>query len=168
MNYLITQLSICLLGALFLGGLIGWLLYRWLKAGAWGEAEGRLRAEIDKFRGEAVELRSSLTADRGKLQKAEGSLTDHQLKLTAALADVGTHRAELVGMRGELAAKSASLDGLAADLNGWKTKFADLEPLVARKESDFQTAMRRMAAAEKDCAAKDVELKNSLVEAISL
>ncbi len=97
MSYLITQLLLCLLGALLLGALIGWMLYRWLKGGAWGEAEGRLRAEIDKFRGEATELRSSLTADRGKLQKAEGSLSDHQLKLTAALADGGTHRAELVG-----------------------------------------------------------------------
>ena len=95
MSYLLTQLAWCLIGALVLGGLTGWLLYQWLRGRAWGETEGRLRTEIDKFRSEAGDLRANLGSERGKLQKTEGALGDLQGRLTVALAEAGLHKTEL-------------------------------------------------------------------------
>jgi hypothetical protein len=53
-----------LLLAALLGGVIGWLSYQRMRGGASSEAESRLRAEIDKFRAEAGNLRHSLTVEQ--------------------------------------------------------------------------------------------------------
>ena len=140
MNEILTQSWMHLLLAALLGGVIGWLSYQRMRGGASSEAESRLRAEIDKFRAEAGNLRHSLTVEQEKVKGSESAAAALQGRLTAALAASSAHQAELSGLRGAVDSGAASLATVTADLASCRKAFANLEPQVARKEADAAAA----------------------------
>ena len=109
MSYLASRMFLCLLGALVIGLVVGWLLRRFSAI----EREAELTGEID-LRDERV----------GAL---EGDLGEREQKIFSLGQDLTRVQQKLPGLEATLAERDDQVMSLTMDLDSWKQKVPGLE-----------------------------------------
>ena len=143
MSYLASRMFLCLLGALAIGLVVGWLLRRFSAI----EREAELTGEID-LRDERV----------GAL---EGDLGEREHKIFSLGQDLTRIQQKLPGLESTLAERDDQVMSLTMDLDGWKQKVPGLESQLAET----------MAAREqlgRDLEQRDSQLQESAAQSSQL
>lgn len=133
MSYLASRMILCLLGALAIGLIVGWLLRRFSAI----EREAELSGEID--------LRDE------RLGTLEGEVGERDMKIQSLGRDLGGLRNRVPALESTLAQRDDQVMTLTMDLDGWKEKVPGLESRLAES-----TAAREQLSADLETAREEV------------
>ena len=135
-TYLMLQLGLCLLGALLLGALLGFLLWNWFRGRQWA-------AESETWSDKLRVARDEMTTVRGELSQSRN-------RNAQLVGDIDGLNTQLTDWQTRFTSKEEELEGVVGQ---WQTKYDDLDASLKSTRSDLEARIdeaNQLAASRAD------------------
>jgi|GEM_PF-1619732 len=174
MSFLLTKIFLCLLLALAIGLIVGWLLRRFSalareaelnqQIGLRDEQVSSLEGQVGDRDSKIMALGSDLDLWQSKVPKLESTLSERDDQVMSLTMDLDGWKQKVPPLENQLRDLTAQRTRLSADLNSRGTALEASEADVARLTSELDTTKEQLADRSRRLADETARLTSELAE----